>query len=147
MQNKRIAIVTGGAMGIGEAIAKKFINEDINVYLFDINDLVFEVAKNLNTDNVFAKALKVDLTDTESMRKAVATVKKEVGRVDILVNNAGVVYLGDSYELSEKDWDITIGVNLKAPFILSQEVSKIMLENKKRWQNCKYCIKSRSSGH
>ncbi len=126
----KVAIITGAAQGIGKAISEKFVKEKINVFLFDLKEDVFKIAKKLNNIDVFAKAIKTDLTDKQNIKEAVLSVLNTTGKIDILVNCAGVVFLDNVEDLKEEEWDITIAVNLKAPFILSQEVSKSMIANK-----------------
>lgn len=127
--NGRVAIVTGAAQGIGKAIAERFAKEKINVFLIDIKDNIFAIAKELEKNNVFTRALKADLTDKKEIKKMVSLIKDNAGKIDILVNCAGVVFLDNVVNLSEEYWDKTIAVNLKAPFLLSQAVAKVMIEN------------------
>jgi len=127
--NGKVAIVTGAAQGIGKAIAERFAKEKINVFLIDIKDDIFAIAKELEKNNVFTKAIKADLTDKKKLKKIVSLVKDNAGKIDILVNCAGVVFLDNVVNLSEEYWDKTIAVNLKAPFLLSQAVAKVMIEN------------------
>jgi len=122
------AIVTGAAKGIGKAIALMYAEKGADVALFDIAPELDATVSAAKVAKVDAIGVNVDLRSREDMAKGVKAVMKKFGRIDILVNCAGVVFLDDAENLSEKEWDLTMDVNLKAPFSLSQLVCKEMKE-------------------
>jgi len=127
----RCAIVTGGARGNGRAISEALLRAGSKVIICDIlkTDL-------LTTADYFKKnKLKVieyvcDLSDTEEIMRFMKFVNKVTKKVDILVNNAGVSFSSELKDYTDEKWDRTYRVNLLAPFILTREVSKLMIKQK-----------------
>ena len=127
----KVAIVTGGTQGLGKAIAINFAkggargivilgrNEDRG------NEVSNSITKELGCKTLF---IKTELSNVEDCRQAVATTKKEFSQIDILVNAAGITDRGNIVETSEELFDKMIGVNVKGPFFLTQDVVKIMIE-------------------
>jgi NAD(P)-dependent dehydrogenase (short-subunit alcohol dehydrogenase family) len=121
----RIALVTGGASGIGSAIASAFAAKGARIAVVDLNESgAAEAAAALPTDS---KGFRCDVSDPDSVREAVEAVATSFGRIDILVNSAGIVMLAPAEELSLKAWDTTIDVNLKGTFLMCQSVGNRML--------------------
>ena len=132
LENK-IAIVTGGAQGIGRAIAQLFCEEGASVLIGDINvDEAKETANDI-TDKTGKKciALKVDISRKEDIDRMVSLTIKEFSRIDILVNNAGIIVRASLLEHSEEDWDAVLDTNLKGYYLCSQAVGKGMVERRK----------------
>jgi NAD(P)-dependent dehydrogenase (short-subunit alcohol dehydrogenase family) len=124
----KVALITGGAKGIGKAIALLYADKGANLALVDIAaELDATVAQSM-AKGVKAIGVKADLRLKADLERVVGVVVAEFGRIDILVNNAGVVFLDDAENLSEEWWDLTMDVNLKAPFLLSQLVAKAMMK-------------------
>ena len=122
----QVVLVTGGATGIGQAVAAVFAERGARLALLDRDAAVEATAAAL--PGAGHLALVVDVTDTEALERAVDTVLERLGRIDVLVNNAGIVRLAPADSLSALDWDLTMAVNLRAPFVLSQIVGRHMLE-------------------
>lgn len=129
----KVAIVTGGASGIGLHIAKGLIMNGAKVVVSDLN-----VEEGLQEDGSYF--IKCDVTKKESVDEMVAKTVEFFGSVDILVNNAGVnlprllvdVKGGKpEYELSEKDFDFMVAVNQKGPYLCAQAAAKEMLKQDK----------------
>jgi NAD(P)-dependent dehydrogenase (short-subunit alcohol dehydrogenase family) len=121
----RIALVTGGASGIGSAIASAFAAKGARIAVVDLNESgAAEAAAALPTDS---KGFRCDVSDPDSVREVVDAVAESFGRIDILVNSAGIVMLAPAEELSLKAWDTTIDVNLKGTFLMCQAVGNRML--------------------
>ncbi|CNH86754.1 SDR family oxidoreductase [Yersinia pekkanenii] len=118
----KVAAITGGAAGIGYAIAELYLAKGAKVILIDRADNVAEVAKQLDGEN--ASGLHCDVSDSQSVKKVVAKAINTFCQLDILVNCAGIVALDPAEKVSEQDWDRTIDVNLKGVFLMSQEVGK-----------------------
>ena len=131
----KVCLITGGAAGIGKATAIKFAAEGAKVVLCDVNEEAGKaLAAELGNDASFYK---VDVTSREDVQKWVDDVEKKYGHVDVLVNNAGITRDGlfvkykDGQvvnQLSEKDWDMVIDVNLKGVFNCAQAVTPIMIK-------------------
>ncbi len=122
----QVVLVTGGAAGIGQAVATVFAGRGARLALLDRDEAVGATAAALPGSGHLP--LVVDVTDTKALEQAVAAVLERLGRIDVLVNNAGIVRLAPADSLTALDWDLTMAVNLRAPFVLSQIVGRHMLE-------------------
>ena len=120
----QVAVVTGGASGIGRAIAMALAGRGALVAVVDKAGADAAVAGLPGAGHL---ACAVDLLDSASLEPMVGQVARLFGRIDILVNNAGVVRLDPAETLSAADWDLTLAVNLRAPFLLVQLVGRRML--------------------
>jgi NAD(P)-dependent dehydrogenase (short-subunit alcohol dehydrogenase family) len=124
--DKRIALVTGGASGIGKAICESFAKKGVTVAVVDMNlDAAQKVATNIDNGST---AHVCDVTNTESIDKAVKEIISIHGRIDILVNSAGIAVLDPAEVAKESDWNKTIAVNLSGTFFVSQSVGREMLK-------------------
>ncbi|MBE6185012.1 SDR family oxidoreductase [Heyndrickxia ginsengihumi] len=121
----KVAIVTGGASGIGKAISELYLEKGAKVALFDLKDNVNDVAKKLNSEN--AIGVTCDVTNNESMDRAIEKVKTHFGKIDILVNCAGIALLDDAENISDDYWQRTIDLNLTGSFKMCQKVGKVMI--------------------
>jgi len=122
LKNK-VALITGGAQGLGAAIGRRFRDEGAFVFLGDINET--EGKKTAN-DIVGAVFLKLDVTSEESWESAFAAVLSRAGRLDILVNNAGINIRKNIEEMTAESLDAMLAVNLKGPFLGIKHVLPIM---------------------
>ncbi|WP_112671587.1 SDR family oxidoreductase [Brucella intermedia] len=121
----KIAIVTGGASGIGAAISRAFIAKGAKVAVLDISaDIAKAKAAELGEN---AKPFVCDVSSQQSVNDAIAAVNDEFGAIDIAVNSAGVVYLAPAEEISLDEWDKTISINLKGSFLVTQAVGRAMI--------------------
>jgi len=121
----RVAVVTGGASGIGRAIAEAFASKGVTVAIADLQmDVAKAFAKELGNNS---SAHLCDVTSLESISTAVNEIYAAHNAVDILVNSAGIVALAPAENLEKSAWDITMAVNLSGTFFMSQEVGKRML--------------------
>ena len=120
----RVALVTGTASGIGEAVVRHFRELGYQVLAVDFNPQAEAPA-----DAVGAAFFQADLSDGEACRAAVAEAIKRFGRVDILVNNAGIQHVSPLEEFPEAKWRQIIDLMLTAPFLLTQAVWPSMREN------------------
>jgi NAD(P)-dependent dehydrogenase (short-subunit alcohol dehydrogenase family) len=127
----RIALVTGAAQGLGESVSHLFAMKGADVILVDVKEKVKETASSLSQYGRKGFPVIADLMKPKDIEKAVQDGLKEFGRIDILVNNAGIVILANAEDMSEKDWDKQLAINLKAPFLMSQLVGRQMIKQKK----------------
>jgi hypothetical protein len=122
----KTALVTGGAAGIGAAIAAGYAAKGARIAVVDLNETVAaQTASGLSTES---RGFYCDVADPDSVRGTVDAVLDVFGRVDILVNSAGVVHLAAAEDLSVNAWDATIDVNLKGTFLMCQAAGRSMLE-------------------
>jgi NAD(P)-dependent dehydrogenase (short-subunit alcohol dehydrogenase family) len=126
----KVAVVTGGAAGIGRATAQLFAREGASVVVADLNeeagrDLVLQIAMERGRVS-FERA---DVTSPADCRRLVERTVAEFGRIDILFNNAGIIRRAAITELSEDDWDRVMDVNVKSIYLLSREVIPIMAKS------------------
>jgi glycerol dehydrogenase len=126
----KVALVTGAASGIGKAICGLFAEKKADLILVDQSDEVYRFAESLSQTGITTLGLKYDVTSAANIKDIVKHGIKKYGKIDILVNCAGVVFLDDAENLSEADWDKTMAVNLKAPFLMSQAIGNEMIKNK-----------------
>ncbi len=122
----RVALITGGARGIGRAIAEEFLKEGAKVVILDVlqEELSRTVSELSRLGDVMG--LRVDITNKEEVVRAVGKVVEKHGRIDILVNNAGIFSSTPFEDLTEEQWDKVMSVNLKAAVFLTKEVVKYM---------------------
>lgn len=121
----KVALVTGGASGIGAAIAEAYASKGAHVAVVDLNaDLAQQQADKIGN---MAIAFTCDVADLKSVEATVEAVGDAYGRIDILVNCAGVVMLAPAEEIETSAWSTTIDVNLTGTFLMSQSVGKRML--------------------
>jgi 3-oxoacyl-[acyl-carrier protein] reductase len=128
----RVAIVTGGARGIGKKISQAFLEEGASVYIFDVNQEEgartvgeFQLAYD-NKVNFF----KVDITDEKGVEQSIKKIIEAEGRIDILVNNAGITRDNLILRMSLEDWKKVIDINLTGAFICSKHTVKYMVRNR-----------------
>ncbi|WP_304488587.1 SDR family oxidoreductase [Asaia sp. As-1742] len=125
----KVALVTGGASGIGAAIATAFIRKGARVALVDVN-LENAAAKAAELGDA-AVPFSCDVSNPDSVAKAVTDVQAAFGQLDILVNCAGVVFLAPAETLPLDYWDKTIAINLKGSFLVTQTVGQAMIKTGK----------------
>jgi NAD(P)-dependent dehydrogenase (short-subunit alcohol dehydrogenase family) len=123
----KVALITGGAAGIGKAIATLYALKGASLILADINPGVPDAAKEICQDPARIEAVTGDITKAADRKNIVQTGMTKFGKIDILVNNAGVALLEPALEVGESNWDRTLDLNLKAAFFLSQLVAKQMI--------------------
>jgi 3-oxoacyl-[acyl-carrier protein] reductase len=124
----QVAIVTGGARGIGKGICEVFCREGATVALWDVLDgteTVNEITQ--NGGNIFFQ--KVDVTDQSSVDSAIEEIIKQHGKIEILINNAGIIRDRSFLKMSEEEWDSVINVNLKSLYVVTRSVIPHMKEN------------------
>ncbi len=128
----KTALVTGGARGIGKAIALRFAAEGANVAFSDLNydENAIALEKELAALGVKAKGYASDASSFEGSDKLITDVVNDFGRIDVLVNNAGITRDNLLMRMTEADWDLVIKVNLKSIFNMTKAVQKVMLKKR-----------------
>lgn len=128
----RVALVTGGARGIGRAIAFRLAADGAKVVIVDLADAGAETAREVEgawgRPTLFVKA---DVSNEAEVRQAIEQVESAVGPVDILVNNAGITRDNLTLVMSESDWDAVIDVDLKSAFLMSKAVLRGMIKRRR----------------
>jgi 2-deoxy-D-gluconate 3-dehydrogenase len=129
----KVAVVTGGGSGLGKSIALALAEAGADV-------VVTELQGRLSNARITARLvgeagrkvlpIALDVTSLKSIQRMVAKVIKQFGRIDILVNNAGINIAKDALDVTEKDWDRILDVNLKGVFFCSQAVGREMIKRR-----------------
>jgi len=120
---RRIAIVTGAARGIGAAIAGRLAQDGHDVALFDLHaESCADTARTVEQAGRRAFALAVDVADEQAVRRGVAEVSEVLGPATVLVNNAGLLRDRTLANMPTADWDLVLNVNLRSVFLMSREV-------------------------
>lgn len=123
----KVAIVTGGAQGIGEAIARKLASEGASIALIDVNyEKAKATADEIKKIGVDTEAYKADVSNTNEVQEVVDKILDRFKKIDILVNNAGITRDTLLLRMTEQDWDAVININLKGVFNFTKAVTKIM---------------------
>ncbi|HWQ61912.1 MAG TPA: 3-oxoacyl-ACP reductase FabG [Negativicutes bacterium] len=128
--NGKIAIVTGGAAGIGFATAKLFLEEGATVAICDISKEKIDAAVAELSAGGIVRGFVVDIAKKELCQAMVAALVKEFGRVDILINNAGITADAQFYKMTDEQFERVLNVNLKGTFYMSKAVIPTMMEQK-----------------
>ncbi len=127
--NNKVCIVTGSSRGLGKGIAIQFAREGaaaVAVTYASNRSGAEETAAEVEEAGAKALVHRLEITDRESIKKCYEAVLAEAGKIDVLVNNAGINKQGLMPDVTEADWDEIMSVNLKGPFLCSQEVFPIM---------------------
>lgn len=127
----KVALITGGARGIGQAIAMTFAKEGADIVIADINlEIAVKTASEIEGLGRKALALEIDVTNYDSVEKGINKILDKMGKVDILVNNAGITKDNLLLRMSQAEWDAVINVNLKGTFNCIKAVSRPMVKQR-----------------
>jgi len=134
MADKRLAIVTGGAQGIGRAITFALLKQGRRVAVFDIKEDQLTALQGLGTEEGYGEedllCRKLDITDSAAMAETIEELGEKYGGVGILVNNAGITRDKLMIQMDDSDYDLVMNINLKAAFTATRLVVRSMLRNK-----------------
>jgi glucose 1-dehydrogenase len=125
----KVAVVTGGAKGIGLACAERLSAEGAKVVIADLDEAAGEAAAaEISASDREALFVHCDVSKKLDIRNLVTATLTAYGAIDILVNNAGIVAAGEFLDISEADFDRVLAVNLKGAFLVGQSVARQMVE-------------------
>ncbi len=131
MSEKRLAVVTGAARGIGRAVVLELLKQGREVVGLDINsEQLGELEKVVKEAGFSCETRCVDITDTAKLTEILESLVSEHGGIGILVNNAGITRDRLLMQMSDEDFDKVIAVNLRAAFVATRVVSRSMIRNK-----------------
>ena len=127
----KVAVVTGAARGIGQAIAKRLAQEGADVVICDLQvEWLAETESIVQGFGRKALKLAVDVGDSNAVNTCIGEVVKVFGKVDIMVNNAGITKDTLLVRMSDDDWDAVLRVNLKGTFLFTRAVAKHMMKQR-----------------
>lgn len=125
----KVAIVTGGANGIGLACARRFLTDGAKVVIADANvESGHQALADLEMFGDKVSFLECDVSEKLQVHNLVAETLSQFGRIDVLLNNAGIAVSGGALDLSEDDFDRVLAVNLRGSFLASKSVAQVMVE-------------------
>lgn len=125
----KVALVTGGASGMGRAMVALFGAEDARVAALDVNAAALDELARWSAGGAPVLAVRADVTDRAALHEAVRRCVARFGRLDVLVNSAGISIHAPLAELAEADWDRVLAVNLKGPFLAMQAAVPALAES------------------
>ncbi len=127
----KVALVTGGAQGIGRIISEELAGQGAHVILGDVNlEGAEKTAAELKQSGAKASAIRIDVSSAADVQSVFDSIIKEYKPVDIVVNNAGITRDGLLVRMKEADWDLVMDINLKGSFLCSQQAAKQMMKQK-----------------
>ena len=127
----KIAIITGGARGIGKAVALRLAKEGSDIAIGDVNlEALEESKKEIESTGRAVLTDKLDVTNPEDVQKFVQKVLDKFGKINILINNAGITRDGLLVRMNSADWDAVLNVNLKGTFNCTKAVAKPMMKQR-----------------
>jgi len=125
---QKVAVVTGGGSGIGEACARRLSSEGASVVVADVDQqAALRVASEIEASNGRSIAVATDVSKPEEVERMLEATA-QFGGIDVLVNNAGVLRLGPIVEVTDEDWDFTIGTNLSSVFFCARGAARRMID-------------------
>ena len=129
--NNKVALVTGSARGLGQAIAVKLAEAGADIALCDLKaDWLEETAEKVKALGRRVECYSVNVAEGDSVTEGVKAIEKDFGQIDVLVNNAGITKDGLLMRMSEEDWDAVLNVNLKGTFLCTKAVTRGMMKKR-----------------
>ena len=122
----QVAVVTGGARGIGAEIARRLVRGGAKVVCADVLDTT-EIVNEINGTGGTAEGRELDVTDATAAAEVIAAIHEAHGSIDVLVNNAGITRDQLLVRMKPEDWDLVLGINLDGVFKVTQPVAKLMM--------------------
>ena len=131
MSDKRLAVVTGAARGIGRAIVLELLKQNREVAAIDLNAEQLKELENVVSEAGFScQTYCVDITDSQKFTETLKNLAKESGGIGILINNAGITKDNLLIRMSDQEFDQVLAVNLRAAFVAMRAAAKSMMKNK-----------------
>ena len=128
----KVTIITGGARGLGKAMALSLAQAGSNMVIVDLDlEAAQQTATALAAEGVRTLALKADVTNQAGVDEMVDELMRQFGRIDVLFNNAGIAQWVNAEEMSLNDWKRIMSVNLDSVFIMSRAVGKVMIRQQR----------------
>ncbi len=128
---KKTAVITGAARGIGKAIAVRLAKSGLNIVISDIlEEEGIKTAEEIKGFGVETAFIKTDVSNVDSVNDMVKQTVEKFGSIDVLVNNAGITRDNLSIRMSEQEWDMVLNINLKGTFLCSQAAAKEMMKKR-----------------
>ncbi len=128
----QVALVTGGARGIGKAISERLAAEGASIAIVDILlEVAEETAAEFKAKGINAIALKADVSSFEEAEAAIKKTVEHYGRLDVLVNNAGITKDTLMMRMTSNDWDLVMNINLKGTFHFTKAAMRPMMKARK----------------
>ncbi|MDC7783179.1 SDR family NAD(P)-dependent oxidoreductase [Priestia megaterium] len=129
----QVSIITGGAMGLGKAMAQALSQAGSNIVIADLN--ITEAQKTADefkhSEGIEAIAIKMDVTKEDEVNNMVSKVLNHFGKIDVLFNNAGITHHEKLEDILFEDWYKVININLNGVFLVSKAVGRVMIEQQK----------------
>lgn len=127
----KVAFITGGAQGIGKAIAVRLAQEGAEIVIVDVkSDLALSAVEEIKHLGAVAVAFQADVSDSSQVEELIKNMMGRFSKLDILVNNAGIARDALLVRISEEDWDQVIKVNLKGAFNLTKRAAQVMMKQR-----------------
>lgn len=132
MKNK-VVIITGGAKRLGKSIAIDLAKDGFDIVINYLNSKDDAIKTQTEINQIGKQCLTIcaDITKEKEIKKLISIVLKKFGKIDLLVNNAGIFQQKNIFETTEKNWEKTFDINLKSAFLLSKEIGKVFIQQKK----------------
>jgi len=129
--NDKVALVTGSARGLGQAIALKLAQAGADIVLCDLNaEWLAESEEKVKALGRRVGCYSINVAESDSVTEGIKAIEKDFGKIDILVNNAGITKDGLLMRMSEADWDAVLNVNLKGTFLCTKAVMRGMMKRR-----------------
>jgi NAD(P)-dependent dehydrogenase (short-subunit alcohol dehydrogenase family) len=128
LAHQPVALVTGGAAGIGAAIARRFARDGFFVFVGDVDTAAADLTTRIIADGGGRTAsMPMDVSRPEQVAAAFDRIKGEAGRIDVLVNNAGIAPVQNFLDITPEQWERVVGVNLTGTFLCAQAAARLMI--------------------
>lgn len=128
MLKNKVAIITGGANGIGKATVEKFLNHNARIALIDVDDKGIQLCETWRDKGHDIKFYSCNITDYESTLDTITKIQKDFGQIDILINNAGITRDASLKKMTPEQWQQVIDVNLTGVFNCTKAVAPFMID-------------------